>query len=311
MIMRTLKLLYISLIISISFTACVVVEDDYHDNYVNLEDVVTAYDLWYIDYNQTAGTGDVPFLSKAFTLSFINGKLYANNNLVGIGSTGNGYGIQIGYYNTLNGFLEIDHNIDGYYDFDIIQVSNDRIKLKDNYNKVTYYLEGYQKYNFDYNQIFYDNIEYFLQEYDAWEKTYTSNSGTINEFDNENFLAFTPENITTFYSSQDNNGTNIANIYWDYVGDYFVANVQGYNNLKILTLDYDSWGNEEFELSVINDRKISLYHLGSGTTYEFTGRGYIQYKKSALANKSENVVSNDGRKRTKVERETKIKRNLK
>jgi hypothetical protein len=147
--MRTLKLLYISLIISISFTACVVVEDDYHDNYVNLEGVVTAYDLWYIDYNQTAGTGDVPFLSKAFTISFINGKLYANNNLVGIGSTGNGYGIQIGYYNTLNGFLEIDHNIDGYYDFDIIQVSNDRIKLKDNYNKVTYFLEGYQKYNFD------------------------------------------------------------------------------------------------------------------------------------------------------------------
>tara|TARA_R110001583_G_scaffold103863_4_gene251170 strand:+ start:2173 stop:2352 length:180 start_codon:yes stop_codon:yes gene_type:complete len=58
-----------------------------------------------------------------------------------------------------------------------------------------------------------------------------------------------------------------------------VANVQGYNNLKGLTLDYDSWGNEEFELSVINDKEISLYQNVSGKTYEFTGRGYIQYLK--------------------------------
>ena len=58
-----------------------------------------------------------------------------------------------------------------------------------------------------------------------------------------------------------------------------VANVQGYNNLKVLTLDYDSWGNEEFELSVINDKEISLYQNVSGKTYEFTGRGYIQYLK--------------------------------
>ena len=172
-------------------------------------------------------------------------------------------------------------------------------------------MEGYQKYNFDYDQVFYDNIEYFLQEYDAWEKTYTSQTGALNEFDKENFLTFTPENLTTFYSSQDDSGTNIANIYWDYVGDYNVANVQGYDNLKILTLSYDSWGTEEFELSVINDRKISLYHINSGTTYEFTGRGYIQYSKTSSAKMSENTVSNEGRKRTKVNRETKIRRDLK
>jgi hypothetical protein len=201
---------------------------------VTLEDVVTAYDLWYIDYNSTVGTGDVPFLSRAFTISFINGKLYANNNLVDIGYTGNGYGIQIGYYDTYDGVLKIDHDIYGYYTLEVIQLPDDRIKIRDNYENVTYYLEGYQKYNFDYDQIFYDNIEYFLQEYDAWEKTYTSQEGEINEFDNENFLKFTPDNITTFYSSQDDFGTDIGDIYWDYVGDYYVANVQGYNNLKIL-----------------------------------------------------------------------------
>ena len=306
--MKTLKLLFATLVLGITFTSCSIRINDDDDYYVSLEEVVTDFDLWYIDYNKTTGTGDVPFLSKAFTISFINGKLYANNNLVGIGSTGNGYGIQIGYYDTYNGYLEVDHNLNGYYDFDVVQITRDRIKLVDNYNNVTYYLEGYQKNSFDYDQIFYDNIEYFLQEYDAWEKTFVSDTGELNEFDNENFLSFTPENVTTFYSSQDEVGTDVANIYWDYVGSYTVANVQGYDNLKILTLDYDSYGNEEFELSVINDGKLSLYHIDSGTTYEFTGRGYIQYLKNSSSKSS---VRNAGRKRTKVYRETKIRRNLK
>ena len=108
MIMKTLKLLFATLIIGASFSSCSVIIDDTDAIYYEtLEDVVTNYDLWYIDYNKTTGNGDVPFLSKAFTLSFINGKLFANNNLVGIGSTGNGYGIQIGYYDTYKGFLEV------------------------------------------------------------------------------------------------------------------------------------------------------------------------------------------------------------
>lgn len=307
--MKTIKLLFIIAVTSITFSSCSIVVDDINNpNYVSLEEVVSNYDLWYIDYNKTIGQGDVPFLSKAFTVSFLNGKLYANNNLVGIGSTGNGYGIQIGVYNTYNGSLEVNHTIDGYFDFDVIQISNNQIKLVDNFDNVTYYLEGYQKYNFDYNQIFYDNIEYFLQEYDAWEKTYVSDNGTANAFDNENFLQFIPENNTTFYSSQDNVGTNIDNLLWDYVGNYSVADVQGYDNLKILTLDYDLGDTEEFELTVINDETISLYHINSGTTYEFTGRGYIQYLKSDKAKKD---VSNTGRKRTKIKRETKIRRYLK
>lgn len=309
--MKTLKILFATLVIGLSFTACSVTIHDVDDPYYyTLEDVVTGYDLWYVDYHRTTGSGDVPFVSKAFTLSFLNGKLYANNNLVGIGAEGGGYGIHIGYYDTFDGILEIDHKLDGYYDFDVIEISSDLIKLRDNYNDVTYFLEGYYKGDFDYDQIFYDNIEYFLQEYDAWEKTYISDSGELNEFDNENFLSFTPENVTTFYSSKDEFGTNIADLLWDYVGDYSIADVNGYDDLKILTLDYDFDGNEEFELSVINDRKISLYHLGSGTTYEFTGRGYIQYMKPKS---SKSIVRNDGRKRTKVERVTKnrVQRNLK
>lgn len=310
MIMKTIKLLLGTLIIGMSFTSCIVDNTIDEPYYASLEEVITANDLWYIDYNNTAGTGDVPFLSKAFTISFINGKVFANNNLVGIGTVGNGYGIQIGFYDTFDGRLKIDHNLDGFYNFEVIQLSVDNIKLRDNYNNVTYNLVGYHKSTFDFDQVFYDNIEYFLQEYQAWEKTYTSDAGALNEFDNENFLQFTPENLTTFYSSQDNVGTTIGNIYWDYVGSYTVANVQGYDNLKILTLDYDSLGNEKFELTVINDAKISLYHIASGTTYEFSGRGYIQYLKpsSSLA---KSVTSDQGRARTKVFRETEIRRNLK
>lgn len=308
--MKTIKLLLGTLIIGMSFTSCIVDNTSDEPYYASLEEVITANDLWYIDYNNTAGTGDVPFLSKAFTISFINGKVFANNNLVGIGTVGNGYGIQIGFYDTFDGRLKIDHNLDGFYNFEVIQLSVDNIKLRDNYNNVTYNLIGYHKSTFDFDQVFYDNIEYFLQEYQAWEKTYTSDAGAINEFDNENFLQFTPENLTTFYSSQDNVGTTIGNIYWDYVGSYTVANVQGYDNLKILTLDYDSLGNEKFELTVINDAKISLYHIASGTTYEFSGRGYIQYLKpsSSLA---KSATSDQGRARTKVFRETEIRRNLK
>lgn len=304
--MKAIKLLFATLIIAATFSSC---SNSYEQPYYpTLEEVITQYDLWYVDYNRTEGSGDVPFISKAFTLSFLNGRLYANNNIVGIGFTGNGYGIEIGYYDTYNGFLEVDHNLDGYYDFEVVELSRTSIKLIDNYNRVTYYLEGYNSNTFDYDQIFYDNIEYFLQEYQAWEKTYVSEEGDLNEFDNENFLAFTPENLTTFYSSQDKVGTDIANLYWDFIGGYTVYNVEGYDNLKILTLDYDSYGTEEFELSVINDIAISLYHYASGTTYEFSGRGFIQYLKP---DGKKGSVRNDGRKRTKVERETKIRRNIK
>jgi hypothetical protein len=129
--------------------------------------------------------------------------------------------------------------------------------------------------------VFYDNIHYFLQEYDAWEKTYTSNFGAINEFDNENYLQFLAGgNDSEFRSSQDGAGVHPSNLLWDYTGIYGVGNVSGNMYLKTLTLDYDFFDNEYFELNVINDGKIELYHPASETVYEFTGRGYIQYLKS-------------------------------
>ena len=308
MLMKTLKLLLLSIITGVTFISCEIMSDEmYYNNTLSLEEIITDYDLWYIDYHRTTGTGDVPFLSKAFTISFINGRLYANNNIVDIGRTGNGLGIEVGTYNTRNGYLEITHDLDGRFDFDVYEISANEIEIRDNFNHVTYYLIGYQRNNFDYDKLFYENIEYFLQEYIAWEKT-EANGGTANAFDNEIYLQFTPENITTFYSSQDINGTNIDIINWDFVGEYKIYDVAGYENLKILTLFYDGGDVEEFELSVINDQRIMLYHLNSGTEYYFSGRGFIQYIKG---DNTKPNVRNNGRKRIKVKREVKRRRNLK
>ncbi len=313
--MKKLKLLFATIILAGLTSSCVSYYDDggyyYDDNdyYESLEDVVTEFDLWYIDIHKTSGTGDIPFLSNAFTISFVNGRIYANNNMGGFGQngTGNGLGIPVGYYDTYNGYLEMDHDIDGNFDFDVTVSSEYTIKLTDNYNNVTYYLEGYQTYEFDYDMMFYENIEYFLQEYVAWEKTYASDEGDINQFDNENFLAFTPENVTTFYSSQDVVGTDIDIINWDYVGDYFVSDVLNNDYLKILTLNYDNNDVEEFELSILSDGEIELYHYNSGTTYQFDGRGFIQFKKSSSTEKEQIT----GRKRIKVQRKTVERKNRK
>jgi hypothetical protein len=289
------------------FSSCIITTDDLYvyDETVSLEQLVTSHDLWYVDYNKTTGNSDVPFLSKAFTISFLDGHLYANNNLVGLEAIGNGYGIQIGYYETFNGVLEIEHNLDGFIDLEVHQLSYDEIRIRDTYTNTSYYLIGYQKSNFDYDLVFYDNIEYFLQEYVAWEKTYTSQEGALNEFDSENFLQFTPEQYNTFRSSQDEFGTDIGYINWDYVGGYEVFDVDGYDNLKVLTLDYESSDNEEFELSVINDGEIRLYHVDSETTYEFMGRNNIQFKSASVKGEK-----SEQRKRFKVNRKTK-KRNTK
>ena len=313
--MKSIKLLLTIIITGTLLSSCgALYEDSYENDYQNqisLESIVTEYDLWYIDYHRTTGNGDIPYVSKAFTLSFVNGTLYANNNIVDIGKTGNGFGIDVGTYNTYNGLLETNHDLDGANDFDVTVISNNEIRIYNNRQNVSYYLIGYQTNQFDYDKLFYENIEYFLQEYIAWEKV-TTNGGIDNAFDNENYLAFTPENITTFYSSQDGFGTQVDYIDWSYVGGYEIYDVTDYEDLKILTLNYDSGDTEEFELSVINDGRIELYNVDSQTTYEFSGRGFIQYLKGAKSkNEAKDIVRNDGRKRTKVERKTKIRRNLK
>ena len=298
--MKTLKITLIMLLTAIFFGSCVIAEDDY-DNGVSLDELLQSTDLWYIDYNQTTGYGDTRFMSLAFTISFENGKIYANNNLVGIGNVGGGYGDQIGYYTTNGYVLTIDHDLDGYIDFEITQVGN-KLKFSDVNNNVTYTLLPYSVNSFDYDKVFYDNIEYFLQEYVAWEKTDTI-GGVENAFDNENFLAFIPENVNVFKSSQDLTGTTINNLLWDFEGDYEVFDVQGTNTLKVLTLNYSSNDTEEFELSILNDGKIELYHNNSDTSYIFNGRENIIFK-----NSSNSEITKTPRKRFKVKRRLKNKK---
>lgn len=305
--MKAIKLLF-AIFVSISITSCVVVRDEpVVVDTISLEELVSEYDLWYVDIHRTTGNGEIPYLSKAFTVSFRNGVLYANNNIVDIGKTGNGLGIQVGNYNTFSdGVLETRHRLDGLYSFKVVQLSPNEIRLDDLQSNISYFLIGYQKNNFDYDKLFYDNIEYFLQEYVAWERTDARN-GKANPFDQEHYLKFTPKNNTTFYSSKDPFGINIGNIKWDFEGSYRIADIVNHSNLKLLTLNYDGGDTEEFELSVINDGTVELFHLSSKTTYVFSGRGFIQVLKGNVK-VSKPAVRNSNRKRTKVIRKQVRKR---
>ncbi|MGY3795288.1 nicotinic acid mononucleotide adenyltransferase [uncultured Aquimarina sp.] len=292
--MKTLKLLSVFMLGSILLTSCVaevVVEEDVfiEEPTISLNQLLNSYEIWYVDIERTQGNGEIPFLQKAFTVSFKNGTFYANNNLVGIGSNGNGFGLDVGFYNTFGMEVDVSHDIDGTYSLDVIQLSNNEIRLYDGVTNTSYYLIGYQRSTFDYDKVFYDNIHYFLHEYTVWEKVYTSEIGALNEFDNENYLQFLYYGSgDNFRSSEDVNVSNINDIYYDYNGYYAVDDVPNNFYMKNLTLDYDYLGNEYFELTVINDSRIELLHPSSGTIYEFVGRGYLQFKSSKDGKPSQN-----------------------
>ncbi len=301
--MKTLKILLGFVLSATLFTSCYteeVIVNDFNNqpSGISLNQLLGSYELWYVDINQTLGPGETPFLQIAFTLSFRNGLVYANNNLVGLGSSGGGFGIDVGTYDAYNMILDVYHDIDGYQTFDVYQIDGNTIELYNPYNDTSYFLHGYQRSTFDYDFVFYDNIHYFLQEYEAWEKTYTSEMGMLNEFDEENYLQFLAGgNDSTFRSSQDVNIGVPDNIYWDYTGVYGVGDISNNMYLKTLTLDYDFFDNEFFELSVINDQRIELYHPSSETIYEFTGRGYIQFLRETDAEGRKIEGSNKPKKR--------------
>ncbi len=283
--MQAIKLLLGFLLVGTLMTSCyteVILDDGFiEESGFNTSQVLQSYDLWYIDINATKGNGEVPFLQRAFTISFDNGNVYANNNIVGLGKTGSGYGIDIGYFDALPGVIEIDHDIDGLWLLDVFAINGNTLELYDSNSNTSYYLKGYQINSFDFDMVFYDNINYFLQEYDAWEKTYTSQEGALNDFDDENFLQFLSDSQGDFFrSSIDKTGSSVNSLEWDFEGSYQVFDVENDETLKTLTLSYDFMGNDYFELYVVNDSTIELYHPSSETVYEFKGRGYIQYLKS-------------------------------
>ena len=235
------------------------------------------YDLWYLDYHNTKGADVLPYMRLAFTLSFENGILYANNNISGIGYQGGGYGVQIGYYNQYNSVVNVDHDLDGKQRFEIRNLSSNEVELYHPQTNTSYFLVGYTTDNFDYDALFFDNIEYLLQDFEFWEKSATSLEGATTAFEYENFLRFTSENTQTFYSSLAQNSNSVS--YWDYNGSYEVFDVSNDTSLKILELSYQGGAFEQFELRILTDTSIELFHLNSGTSFIFQAQEFIQYFK--------------------------------
>ncbi|WP_062055751.1 hypothetical protein [Aquimarina longa] len=294
---KLLSIIFLGLTLFASCSADVVIEEDVYiekDIYreepsISLNTLLHTYEIWYVDIERTKGNGELPFLQKAFTVSFQNGTFLANNNLVGIGSNGNGFGLDVGFYDTFRMDLDINHDIDGSYRLIVTQLSDNEIELYDEVTNTSYFLIGHQRNTFDYDRIFYDNIHYFLQEYETWEKVYTSEIGVLNEFDNENYLKFayfgSGEN---FKSSKDEIGIPINDILYDYIGNYQVNDIINIFDKKTLTLDYNYLDNEFFELSVINDSKIELFHPASETVYQFVGRRQLLFKSSKNGKPTQN-----------------------
>ena len=68
MLMRALKLLFVTVLTGALFSSCTVLFDDVVDDSISLNEFMSSYDLWYVDIHRTTGTGEVPFVSRAFTL---------------------------------------------------------------------------------------------------------------------------------------------------------------------------------------------------------------------------------------------------
>lgn len=125
--MKAIKLLFGFALAATLLTSCQ--SNSIHDEpSISLNQLLRSYDLWYVDINQTIGRGETAFLQIAFTLSFKNGILYANNNLVGFGPNGqgNGFGVDVGEYDAYDMILDVYHDVDGFQSFDVYQVDHDK-----------------------------------------------------------------------------------------------------------------------------------------------------------------------------------------
>lgn len=265
-----MRVLQYILILSVFFGSCSPV-DIIEERPLTMNELLHKYDVWFVNVEKTGGNTRIPFLQKAFTLTFDGRNLLANNNLVGLGEVGNGYGDHIAHFYTDDPFLRI-HHASGSFRFRVTQVSDNQIDLYDTRSDAIYRLEGHHRRNFDYDRLFYDNIDYFLQEYGSWRKEST-NGGNHNVFDDENSLQFYSLDGDFVFESK---GVQF------YRGLYKVENTSRLN-IKLLTLDYGRGnGVEQFELRILSDNRIELYHLRSNTTYTFVGIDNIIYKKPAI-----------------------------
>jgi hypothetical protein len=90
-------------------------------------EVLVSNEVWCVELNSKQENPNLPFMTRAFTLSFDLGTLYANKSLEGIYSAVAGLGIDVGSYQTIYNQLAIDRDIDGLHDFEVRVGELDRL----------------------------------------------------------------------------------------------------------------------------------------------------------------------------------------
>jgi len=130
--MKTIKIVLSFAFIATFLTSCYteVAVDDFNniEPTISINQLLSSHEIWYVDINSTLGYGETPFLQKAFTVSFINNVVYANNNIAGLGANGDGFGIDVGEYDAYNMILDVQHDIDGFSTFDVYEVDYNTIE---------------------------------------------------------------------------------------------------------------------------------------------------------------------------------------
>lgn len=245
---------------------------------------VFSQDLWIL---QESNGAVVPFIDRAFTISMSGGDLYANNNIFRLGAIGDGYGDRIGSVSFYKDLLELNHQQEGLFAFYVDRINVNTIRLTEIDTGVFYVFTGYRLNHFNFDQLFFENLEFLLQEFQAWENTQTLN-GVSNRFDQENYIQFQPNGV--FRTSIDPNGLSIDRVLWKYTGTYQVETIPNNLEQKRLFLSYADGSRESFLIKVNQDYEVSLCHDQSRTDYVFTGRKNIIYNKQKGPKKQVSVL---------------------
>lgn len=246
----------------------------------SIEELLGSYDLWYVEPDQY--TSDFELGQEAITFSFVENQLYANKNLIGfdpelIGNEESTYTVE---QTGNNASITIDDT-----SFTVFGVSGNSLKLVNSYdNSTAFYITGYAANDFPLDDIFYERMAHFFNEYKFWQKTATENpDDNEGNFATLNYIEFSE--VRNFRSSEDTEDLTYDQINWQYQGSYRLTteNSEEEPISNELIFIYHTDENEEeiandtLKVNVLNENRIQLSEPDLNIHYTFEGTTNTPY----------------------------------